>query len=98
MKGRATFSGSWLRSVVLAPPAIGPEGRGFDFSDHAGKPVGSAPEPAWSAIDAWTAAAGFTEGFVFRPVNRGDEVSGQPLVCRPAPPPLRWGNPSTDMR
>jgi hypothetical protein len=28
------------------------------------------------AIDAWTTAAGVTEGSVFRPVNRGDQVCG----------------------
>src|SRR6202047_1293225 len=33
--------------------------------------VRTIPMPTWVkvAIDAWTAAAGFTEGFVFRPVN-----------------------------
>src|ERR1700674_1693224 len=37
------------------------------------------PMPTWAkvAIDAWTAVAGFTAGFVFRPVNRGDEVCGE---------------------
>jgi hypothetical protein len=30
-----------------------------------------------NAIDAWTAEAGVTEGHVFRPVNRGDQVSGE---------------------
>src|SRR6202049_184619 len=41
--------------------------------------VRTIPMPTWAkvAIDAWIAAAGFTEGFVFRPVNRGDEVSGE---------------------
>jgi integrase len=35
--------------------------------------------PAWvkNAIDAWTAVAGVTEGHLFRPVNRGDQVSGE---------------------
>jgi integrase len=28
------------------------------------------------AIDAWAAAAGFTDGPVFRPIGRGDRVSG----------------------
>ena len=43
--------------------------------------VRTIPMPTWAkvAIDAWTAAAGFTEGFVFRPVNRGDEVCGESL-------------------
>jgi integrase len=41
--------------------------------------VRTIPMPTWAkvAIDAWTSAAGLAEGFVFRPVNRGDEVSGQ---------------------
>src|SRR6202163_4071985 len=43
--------------------------------------VRTIPMPTWAkvAIDAWTAAAGFTEGFVFRPINRGDEVCGERL-------------------
>jgi integrase len=28
------------------------------------------------AIDAWTSAVGLAEGFIFRPVNRGDQVCG----------------------
>ena len=34
--------------------------------------------PAWmkNAIDAWTVVAGVTEGYLFRPVNRGDQVFG----------------------
>ena len=41
--------------------------------------VRTIPMPTWAkvAIDAWTVAAGFTEGFLFRPVNRGDEVCGE---------------------
>jgi integrase len=37
--------------------------------------------PTWVkvAIDAWTAAAGVTEGQVFRPVNRADQVQGAAL-------------------
>jgi integrase len=37
--------------------------------------------PTWtkSAIDAWTAAAAVSEGHLFRPVNRGDQVFGQRL-------------------
>ena len=31
------------------------------------------------AIDAWTSAAVFAGGFVFRPVNRGDQVCGDRL-------------------
>ncbi|HXJ38858.1 MAG TPA: tyrosine-type recombinase/integrase [Bryobacteraceae bacterium] len=43
--------------------------------------VRTVPMPAWSknAIDVWTSAAGVTDGHVFRPVNRGDQVSAQRL-------------------
>jgi site-specific recombinase XerD len=39
------------------------------------------PMPTWAkvAIDAWTGATRLTEGSVFRPVNRGDRVSGEAL-------------------
>src|ERR1700693_2384476 len=41
--------------------------------------VRTIPMPTWVkvAIDAWTAAARLTEGFVFRPVNRGDGICGE---------------------
>jgi hypothetical protein len=35
------------------------------------------------AIDAWTSAAGVVDGFVFRPVNRGDQVCGDRLIKLP---------------
>ena len=40
--------------------------------------VRTIPMPAWTknAIDAWTSVAGVTEGHLFRPVNRGDQVCG----------------------
>src|SRR5882757_5566143 len=40
--------------------------------------VRTIPMPAWvkNAIDAWTAAAVVTEGHLFRPVHRGDQVRG----------------------
>jgi len=40
--------------------------------------VRTIPMPTWVkvAIDAWTAAAGLTEGHVLRPVTRGDQVQG----------------------
>jgi site-specific recombinase XerD len=43
--------------------------------------VRTIPMPTWVkvAIDAWTVRAGITEGFVFRPVNRGDQVQGDVL-------------------
>lgn len=39
------------------------------------------PMPAWtkSAIDEWTNAVGITEGFIFRPLNRADQVFGNRL-------------------
>ena len=43
--------------------------------------VRTIPMPAWVkvAIDAWTARAGVTEGHVFRPVHRGDQLQGDRL-------------------
>jgi len=43
--------------------------------------VRTVPMPVWVkfAIDAWTALAGVTDGFVFRPVNRADKVRGDML-------------------
>src|SRR4029434_470655 len=40
--------------------------------------VRTVPMPAWVkvAIDAWTSPASVTEGCVFRPVTRGDRVTG----------------------
>src|SRR5450432_1481976 len=40
--------------------------------------VRTVPMPAWvkNAIDAWTSAADFADGHVFRAVNRGDQVCG----------------------
>ena len=39
--------------------------------------VRTIPIPRWvkCAIDAWTAAAGVVDGYVLRPVNRGDQVN-----------------------
>jgi site-specific recombinase XerD len=43
--------------------------------------VRTVPMPTWSknAIDAWTIEAGVTEGHLFRPINRGDQVLGDRL-------------------
>jgi integrase len=43
--------------------------------------VRTAPLPNWVkvAIDAWTSAAGLTEGHVFRPVTRAGQVGGERL-------------------
>ena len=40
--------------------------------------VRTIPMPSWvkNAMDAWTSDAGVTEGHVFRPVHRGDQVCG----------------------
>jgi len=42
--------------------------------------VRTVPMPVWVkvAIDAWTGPAGVVDGYVFRPVNRGDQVQGDP--------------------
>jgi integrase len=44
--------------------------------------VRTIPAPTWVkvAIDAWTSAAGVSDGFVFRPVNRGGRMQGNRLV------------------
>src|SRR6476660_871501 len=43
--------------------------------------IRTAPMPTWVkvAIDAWTTPAGVTEGYVFRPVNRADRITGESL-------------------
>jgi integrase len=43
--------------------------------------VRTVPMPTWVkvAIDTWTNAAGVTDGYVFRSVNRGDQVQGEVL-------------------
>jgi integrase len=43
--------------------------------------VRTIPMPTWTknAIDVWTAEAGVTEGHLFRPINRGDQVLGDKL-------------------
>jgi site-specific recombinase XerD len=43
--------------------------------------VRTIPVPTWvkGAIDAWTKAAGLTEGHLLRPVNRGDQIVGEQL-------------------
>ncbi|MGA2185903.1 MAG: site-specific integrase [Bryobacteraceae bacterium] len=44
--------------------------------------VRTIPMPTWvkGAIDAWTSAVGLTEGFVLRPVNRADQITGERLT------------------
>ena len=40
--------------------------------------VRTVPMPAWvkAAIDSWTGPTGLIDGYVFRPVNRGDDIHG----------------------
>jgi len=44
--------------------------------------VRTVPMPMWTkvAIDTWTARAGVTEGYLFRPVHCGDELRGDSPV------------------
>ena len=44
--------------------------------------VRTIPMPTWTkgAVDAWTSAAGFTEGPVLRLVSPGDQVQGVGLI------------------
>ncbi len=44
--------------------------------------VRTIPMPTWVkvAIDAWTLAAGLSDGHVLRPVNRGDQVQGERMT------------------
>ena len=41
--------------------------------------VRTAPMPTWVkvAVDAWASPAGVAEGYVFRPVNRADRITGE---------------------
>jgi site-specific recombinase XerD len=45
------------------------------------KRVRTVPMPTWTkvAIDAWTARAGVADGYIFRPVHRGDQLRGDRL-------------------
>lgn len=44
----------------------------------------SVPMPSWAkaAIDAWGLALGDASGYVFRPVNKGDKVSGEQMTAQ----------------
>ena len=60
------------------------------------KRVRTVPMPTWVkvAIDAWTTRAGVTDGYVFRPVHRGDELRGRSPVGEgrvATPPAVRGG-------
>jgi integrase len=43
--------------------------------------VRTAPMPTWVkvAVDAWASPAGLSEGYVFRPINRADRLTGEAL-------------------
>jgi integrase len=45
------------------------------------KRIRTVPVPTWVkvAIDGWTAHSGIADGYVFRPVHRGDEIHGERL-------------------
>jgi site-specific recombinase XerD len=44
--------------------------------------VRTIPMPTWVkvAVDTWTAGAGIADGYVLRPINRGDEISGERMT------------------
>jgi site-specific recombinase XerD len=46
--------------------------------------IRTVPMPSWAkvAIDAWTASAEISEGFIFRGVNRGDNITGDSLTSQ----------------
>jgi site-specific recombinase XerC len=64
--------------------AIAPRENRWVLVDITGKGyrVRSVAVPAWvkAAIDAWTIAAGITEGKIFRAVHKGGKVWGQDLT------------------
>ncbi len=52
--------------------------------DMKGGKVRTVPMPSWSkaAIEMWSTTAGFTSGRVFRPVNKGDRLSGGSMTAQ----------------
>ena len=46
--------------------------------------IRTVPMPSWTkvATDAWTLAAGFSAGRVFRPVNKGDRLCGDSMTAQ----------------
>lgn len=51
-----------------------------------GQRIRTVPMPAWAkaALDRWTAAAGITDGKLFRPVNKADALTGESLTPQAA--------------
>lgn len=49
-----------------------------------GKKVRSVPIASWAkqAIDEWTQTANISKGFIFRPINKGDRLSGEHLTSQ----------------
>jgi len=49
-----------------------------------GNRVRTVPIPNWAkvAIDEWTQAANITEGFIFRPINKGERITGESLTSQ----------------
>jgi len=49
-----------------------------------GNRVRTIPLPNWAkvAVDEWTAAAGIAEGFIFRPINKGDRITSDSLTSQ----------------
>ena len=54
-----------------------------DLTGKGGR-VRTVPMPAWSksVIDAWVSAAGISSGRIFRPINKGDRISGSSMTPR----------------
>ena len=49
-----------------------------------GNRVRSVPIASWAkqALDEWTETAGFSKGHIFRPINKGDRLSGEHLTSQ----------------
>lgn len=83
----AIMLGAGLRRSEVAGLTVGHlqqrEGR-WVIVDMVGKGgrVRSVPIASWikAAIDRWTTAASITDGFVFRPVNKGDHLCGESMT------------------
>jgi site-specific recombinase XerD len=54
-----------------------------DLSGKGGR-VRTVPVPAWAkiAVDTWIAAAGFSSGRVFRPINKGNRLCGESMTAQ----------------
>src|SRR5437762_5296278 len=84
---RATLIGCGLRRgelLALALNSIQLREERWVIADLIGKGghIRTVPIPAWvrTAIDAWTAAAGITEGRVFRSINKSGKVWGDGMT------------------